>query len=121
MSKAYDALMAAMAERDQAERPRPIHEAQIATLREAFANYNDCTFTEGDIVTPRTCAPIRNPGEPHLVLEVYDDPEPLFMDDDDGNWTHGARRDMRVGVLVDGDHVAPYWVESWMFVPYEAK
>lgn len=100
--------------------PRPLHEAQIATLKEIFAVYGPCPFTPGDLVMPRKTSHFHGDviGEPHIVLEVRDGVEPDF-DYDDGNKL-GRRLDMRVAVLFDSNY-ACFWVESFEFEPYRQQ
>lgn len=96
---------------------RPLHEAQLSSLHEIFSAYGPCPFKAGDYVTPRSTSghPDDLKGEPHVVLEVREDPA-LFATNED----EGCRYlDMRVAVFFDGVYIAP-WVESFEFEPYRA-
>lgn len=94
---------------------RPLHEAQLSSLREIFSAYVPCPFKPGDYVTPRSTSehPEDLKGEPHVVLEVREDAAISGSDE-------GSRYlDMRVAVFFDGVYIAP-WVESFEFEPYRA-
>lgn len=104
------------AERERNAR-RPLHDAQIMTLREIYERYaRVCPFGPGELVTPlkgQQCQ--KNAGEPHIVLEVRTDAPPHFSNDQlSSSMTFGARHDMRVAVLMGDDYCA-FWVESWHF------
>jgi hypothetical protein len=119
MNPQFFAMLERGRQEQKSKTPRPLHEAQIATLREVFADYRKPPFRAGDLVTPRRGCDMRHEGEPHMVLEMRPDAEPRFMDDS-GACTNGVRLDMRVGSLNDGDYVA-HWVESWLFEPYPPR
>lgn len=103
------------------EAPKPLPEAAVATLREAFDRYAaGCPFKPGDLVTPRKGFNHGGAGDPSIVLEVPDEAVRPFDASDPrstANHTFGARLDMRVATIQDGDVVA-YWDESWAFEPY---
>lgn len=116
-------ILRAMA--DTADRPsRPIPEAQVMTLREAFDAYSaPCPFKPGDIVTPRATSTYADIGVPHIVLEVLENPlrnfEPTKEISVYSN-SFGQRLDMRVGVM-SGGYVATYWQESYQHELYDAE
>ena len=102
--------------------PRPLPEAQIATLREICARYTaGCPFAVGDLVTPRAGVNVRGAGEPHIVVEIADEPHRPF----DGSGTsssYGNRLDMRTaGLAGDNETMVMHWVESWTFEPYREE
>ena len=97
---------------------RPLPEAQIATLREASAAYQErCKFKPGDIVTPKPTSIYDNKGVPHVVLEIS--PVAIRNFEPDNCFAHsfGSRLDIRVGVLI-GDEVVAFWQESWQHQIY---
>ncbi|RWX72560.1 hypothetical protein [Mesorhizobium sp. M2A.F.Ca.ET.039.01.1.1] len=108
--------------------PRPIPEAQIATLREAFERYtNPCPFKPGDIVTPRKGFGYADAGEPHIVLEVAEKPIRNFEAPADVSNIYssafGSRVDFRVASLTDGrgeTAIVAYWQESWRHELYKS-
>jgi hypothetical protein len=101
----------------QSDKPLPLPEAQIASLREAFALYRQCPFKAGDIITLRTNSPNKHIGIPHIVIEVRPDAEICWKGEAGTNF-HGQRLDIRVACLVPGGQIAPHWDESWCYVPY---
>ena len=100
--------------------PRPIRSAQVATLKEAFAQYGLTPFAPGDLVTPRKGYGIRDAGEPHIVMEVAAEPWRTFEGTHASN-SFGARLDIRVACVSSpgGNMVAAFWAESWMYERYE--
>lgn len=115
-------LMAIFGQRSegQGSGPRISHEVQIERLREAAARYaRPCPFVVGDLVTPLTESHVKGAGEPHLVVDVRPGPvdsfgrvEPLFQGEL-GSSAFGMRLDVRILSLIDGETIAPHWVESW--------
>ncbi len=100
---------------------RPLPEAQIATLREASAAYQErCKFKPGDIVTPKPTSTYDNKGVPHIVLEVAAVPIRDFEPGSCTAFTYGGKLDIRVGVLI-GESVVAYWQESWQHELYSAE
>lgn len=82
-----------------------------------------CRFKVGDFVTPRSGMNLRSVGEPHMVIEVFDDPVRVFATSADSEETgsvhNGCRFDMRT-VCVKRDRkgidaVVPFMHESWQF------
>lgn len=103
--------------RDEEMLPRPLHEAQISTLKEALARYSACRFSVGDIVTPHKAAPLAEwlKGEPHIVLEVRQDPACDWEAGNVGTPAYGSKVDMRVAFLSSDHDVLTLWVESHDF------
>jgi len=100
------------------ELKRPLPEAQIATLREASAAYQERNkFKIGDIVTPKPTSIYDNKGVPHVVLEVA--PVAIRNFEPGNCYAHsfGTRLDIRVGLLI-GDEVVAFWQESWQHQTY---
>jgi hypothetical protein len=110
----------------QKTQPRPVHEAQIMELQQAFARYErGCEFRPGDLVVPTSNAGQRYKGEPHIVLEVAETPHQSFEFGgevgDVSSSSYGSRLDMRVAIVAEnnGEHpLMAFWVESWQFLPY---
>jgi len=103
--------------------PRPLPEAQIATLREISARYTaGCSFAVGDLVTPRAGTNLKDDGEPHIVVEIAAEPHRSFGPDVDATGSHayGKRLDMRVAHIA-GVYAVMHWVESWCFEPYREE
>lgn len=102
---------------------RPLPEAQIATLREAFERYKgECPFKPGDIVTPRKGYGYRDAGLPHIVLEVLNEPLRNFeVTESVGTSSSGfgMKLDVRVACFTRDATVAAFWQESWCLEPYE--
>lgn len=105
--------------------PRPLPEAQIATLREISARYvAGCPFAVGDVVTPRAGTNLRNAGEPHIVVELADHPHRTFDHERgaSGSNGYGKRLDMRIAAFADDNEtLTMHWVESWAFEPYREE
>lgn len=81
---------------------KPIHEAQIMELRVICAQYQEpCAFKVGDLVTPRAGRGIRDAGEPHIVVEVFDPPRRVF-DGDASIQAYVALITMRVACISGG-------------------
>ncbi|WP_336801697.1 hypothetical protein [Kaistia sp. MMO-174] len=102
---------------------RPIHEAQVETLRELFARYQtEKPFKVGQLVTPRAGFNLHGVGEPCVVLEMVGFDEALTSDEEFGSPGFGARLDLRIATLANGSHgehaIMAYWNESWQFEPY---
>lgn len=71
-------------------------EVIIQRLREYKTRFDDgCQFKPGDIVTPLPDSNYKGQGEPHLVLEVFDEPHRCFVGDVSSHY-YGALYDMRV-------------------------
>lgn len=102
---------------------RPIAEAQIEIMREAFEHYGKpCRFKPGDIVTPAPSSGYSDRGVPHLVLEVFDTPIRYFEPNDRTGiygTEFGAYIDIRVLVLTEDGRTAPFCQESWQLIPYD--
>lgn len=112
------------AEGDEQSGPRPLPEAQVATLREAFERYSaPCAFKPGDLVTPRKGFNVKCVGDPHIVIEVFGDPIRNFAVNDPvdtGLAAYGSRMDMRVVCFAADNSVAAFMSESWKFEKYAA-
>lgn len=95
-------------------------EAVIALLEEMNAKYGkECPFKAGQIVTPEAWGINPNGGEPHIVLEVLEEP---IRQGIAGHFTqHCALLDMRVALLDNEGDILPLVVESWQFKLYETK
>lgn len=105
------------------DQPRPLHEAQIMELQGAFEAFDKgCPFKPGDLVTPRTNSPYTHAGEPHIVLEVADQPFRILGNDvqETSNTKFGSRLDVRVAIVEDG-MIIPFWQESWQLEAYVPK
>ena len=114
-------LLALAALADEARnKPAPLIEAQIATLKEVADRYfAGCPFVEGDIVTPRSGTNYKDIGIPHIVLEVRDPPFFNTASSDANSSSFGQRLDMRVAAVSQNTgNVAAWWVESWAFEPF---
>ena len=108
---------------------RPLPEAQVMQLREACEHYGvpaTARFKQGDLVTPQPCSPYDNNGDPHLVLEVLDKPLEYAVPNDvreTFSTAYCPRQDMRIAVIRQGPDddvcISTYWVESYVFVPWE--
>ena len=102
------------------DKPLPIPEAMIATLREHYKRYRlslvECPFKPGDLVTPRKGLNINNEGQPNIVLETRRNPEPFFSEP--CSVANGRRNDIRVIGMSSRDHCAVFWVESFEYEPY---
>ena len=98
-------------------------EAAVMDLREIQQIYSaGCRFKTGDLVTPMASAFMHGVGNPHIVLEVRDEPFRNFEASDPhetGSASFGRRLDMRVACLARGS-ISAFWTESWNFIPYRA-
>ncbi len=112
---------------EQPEAPRPLPEAQIATLREVMNAYqgakqNGCPFKVGDIVTPRAWTPLRpSHGQPWLVVEVLDKPQEVTVEmamNLGAASIAGLVFDARFAALDNEGHVGAWLNPSWLFEPY---
>lgn len=115
----FGKLLAAMASENRRDTPRPVHEAQIMELRAMLERYAAPNrFNVGDIVTPRKGANIVGAGEPHIVLEVLEQPHRSW-DWESGSSQFGRLLTMRVGCLANDDEsYVAYAVEHHAFEPY---
>jgi len=102
----------------------PIPEAVIEMMKEVSDRYGKpCPFKPGDIVTPHSSSDLRQPGTPHIVLEVKELPPEAQLgevDDSDPQSSSsgfGRRLDMRFLAYYEG-HLSAFWGESWQFVPW---
>lgn len=99
--------------------PSPLPEVQIATMREYCALYQKpCRFKVGDLVTPIRGSTVKGAGDPHLVIEVFDEPIRAVHSEKVGTTKFGARLDIRIICLTQGCYVS-FCVESFEFEPYE--
>lgn len=110
---------------EKKERLRPLPEAQIMELKEAFDRYQTIghRFKPSDIVMPRKDSPYREAGHPHIVLEVNENPSLDMSAEDNSVMHYGARLDIRVAVLKPERGgtfaLAPFWTESWQYDLYK--
>jgi len=114
-------LARSMSEDDDGAPPRPLPEAQIATLQEMLALYAaPPPFRAGDIVTPRRGGAVRGAGDPHIVLEVSSDASCQWGHEAGSNmW--GARPNVRIGCLSGAKGtLSAFWVEHWQLEAYSA-
>jgi hypothetical protein len=104
---------------------RPIPEAQIATLLEAFARYAaPCPFKPGDLVTPRKGFGYTDEGAPHIVLEIREAPVCQFDITDrtsPASNLFGLKLDMRVACFRSSGDVEAFWQESWRHETYQER
>ena len=101
-----------------------LHEAQIATLREAVEDYHNLDrFAVGDIVTPKGISGTKGAGQPYIVVEVRGDIEPLFTRDADTltSARSGTMPNIRVMTHVENETVACFWGEAWEYEHYNPK
>jgi len=104
---------------------RPIPEAQVATLLEAYQRYADvCPFKAGDLVTPRKGFGYSGAGLPHVILEVAAEPVRAWKPTGEmsvySNF-FGCRLDVRVANFTSTGEVVTFWQESWCLEPYAAE
>lgn len=99
-------------------------EAVIMRLREAAKRYarsvENCPFGLGELVTPVIDSWLHGSGEPHIVIDIWPDPEPDFTNGEINTVEFGNRFDMRVASILRGCVVA-HWVESYQFKHWESK
>lgn len=104
------------------ESKRPIPEAQVATLIEAFQRYAaSCPFNPGDLVTPRKGHGYSDAGLPHIVLEVAEEPHRTFTPTSSMPVyasCFGCRLDVRVANFTSAGEIVTFWQESWCLEPY---
>lgn len=114
-------LLAEMAQdRDDNTGKQPAMAAEaLVEFQKGYAAFlSGCSFKPGDLITPRKGTNMKGAGKPHVVLEVRDRPDPIFIDEP-GTTQFGARCDLRVASFY-GDTMARHWVESIDFDPYKA-
>lgn len=93
-------------------------EAQTEELKAIAARYSmGCQFRPGALVTPRPGFATKGVGQPHIVLEVKDDPRPDFTAEKThvDSAAYGRKFDMRVACYVRNDLVLTFWVESYQY------
>ena len=108
-TSAFEQLVRAQMENDDTEDSpaRPLAEALVETLRGAAARYAaPCPFKPGDLVTPRRGYNLKDSGEPHIVLEVFDPPKLLGPNERPAS--------VRIGYWLDGQIVATVG-EHWCY------
>lgn len=101
---------------------------RVSQLREALDRYiAPCPFKVGDLVTPRKNSSYRQGGDPHLVIEVFEQPVRNFSTET-AQPGFGGKFDMRVICMIEhrvagrlNHYVCPYTVESWQFEPWESE
>ena|SRR5215207_5360053 len=104
---------------DEPETPAISKEGQVARLREAWLRYveTQLPFRVGDWVTPRADAGVKGDGAPHVVIETRPGAEPCFEGAHAASCLFGARFNIRVLSIQDGDVVA-HWGEAAWYEPY---
>lgn len=101
------------------EAPSSLPEVQIATMREYCALYQEpCRFKVGDLVTPRKGTSVKGAGDPHIVIEVFDEPIRPVHAERAGTPKFYGKMDIRVMCMTSGCY-ASFCVESFEFEPYE--
>ena len=102
---------------DDNAKPRMSKIGQVARLREFAALYSAPNpFKVGDLVTPRANSPIKDAGDPHLVVEVLDTPRWVYEGTPYSS-TFGLRMTIRIAQV--GDHgAACYWGEHHNYELY---
>lgn len=119
-------MFAAMADEDD-DRPDIADCGKVELLQDLFKRYsltlnNGCRFSPGDLVTPRRNSNVKGAGEPHIVLEVRNRPEPTFVGDNAVSSAFGVRQDIRVSCYNKGSgSLALYWAESFEFEPWSER
>lgn len=106
---------------DAPDAPKPLPEALVMTLREAYANFAEpCPFKPGDLVTPRAGYNIKDAGSPVIVVEVMDAPRNFEADEPSaiGSPHWGSKRNVRVLEVAEGRAVVSFWYEHWQLEPY---
>ena len=115
----------AFASRQPSTDKRPIPEAQVATLTEAFRRYDEpCPFVAGDIVTPRVGVGYSDTNVPHVVLEVADVPLRTFTPNEGTSIyasSFGSRLDVRIAVFTQSGDIVKFWQESWRLKPWNGE
>lgn len=94
-------------------------EAQIETLLEIHKAYrNGRKLKPGDVVTPVRYCGTKGTGNPMVVVEVRDSPEPSWGQEGIGSAKFGAVPDVRIAMFCDNEEVRLFWGESWEYIPY---
>ena len=115
MNELFEGL-ARSSERERAVKSSP-RDVLCVTLREVAENYaRPCPFKVGDLVTPRNNGAYKGSGDPHIVIAVRENPEPIF-EGLPGSPGFGFTPDIRVAGESHGD-ITLWWVESAEFEPY---
>lgn len=109
----------AEAARESHSGPPILPEAAIMRLREFAEQYHQPNpFKVGDLVTPRPDADLKGAGIPHIVVEVRDHAEPLFIGDN-GDASFGRKIEIRIAHIDSGRGIVfTHWAESHRFEPY---
>lgn len=98
---------------------RPIPEAQIVELHDFYERYiQDCPFKPGDLVTPMQNSGIKGAGDPHIVLEVVERPEPILAPDKAGSAAQGIRVNVRTATFYGPEDITMFWHEQQCLEPY---
>jgi hypothetical protein len=90
-------------------------ERLVEALNERNEARHKPKFKVGDFVTPLQQHGIRGYGDPHIVLDVIPNAQPLFDPQRPTHKDSGAFLDMRIGVFVDNDTMFCFWCESWQY------
>lgn len=107
------------------KKDKPLPEAIVARLREAQERWTSSKvpFEVGDLVTPRSDAPLKNIGDPHLVIAVDHNARPDFSSGGEpGSFSYGRLNQIRVlSVLGDkkSDLLAAFWNEAAFYERYD--
>lgn len=99
------------------EKELPVDE-QLTLLKEAADGFiNRPSFEVGELITPRKHSSTKGAGNPHIVVEVLDDPidTAKMASVEVGSNAMGKKIDLRV-LCIYGDRVAAHLVESAEFV-----
>lgn len=104
---------------DRASSPPDVLCITLSEIAQRYAA--PCPFKPGDLVTPRKGYNKKGAGQPHIVLEVFEEPVRTFDTTEDmadtGSPFFGAKLDMRIACEVSGVIMA-YCTESWNMEPY---
>lgn len=96
-------------------------DAQLIRLSEVAQMYDENfaspVFKRGDIVTPMKQYGIKGSGNPHVVLELLPNAEPMFIADKMSSPLNGGRSNMRIATFVD-EEILCYWVEAFQYQPW---
>lgn len=112
-----EALNEAKAQQDAL--PKSVQAKRLAAMFRTYqTNREQCPFRPGDLVTPVDNVNYKGHGDPHIVLEVRDCPEPLFYVGDANSSGFGHRLDIRVACM-NGETLVTYWMESWVLEKWE--
>lgn len=107
---------------DDEPRQAILPEAAIARLREYETRIHaPCPFKVGDLVVPRSDAPVVHGAveSPYLVIEVLAEPQ-RFADVDPGNWPFWSKIDVVLLYIYPTGKISVAGLPHWMLEPYTA-